>query len=194
MRSRALEQLLSDFRRAMGEVPLGRFVANHPPQTRRLVERLLRWNRLFVFPAPDRIDVLTNYPFNAERLRRLNRLVGRFLDRHNGYADLTSVLAAVQETDLGGSWLQPILLGEVLRRHGPFEILPGGMIARRKLGLGGWLMRRARLALRDANVPISVEEILAERPELAEFAPCLRELLAEDPLVQSPDGSRFQIA
>jgi hypothetical protein len=192
--SQVLHDLLHDFRRAMGEVPMSRFVLNHPLERRRLVERLLVENRLFVFPSPDRIDVLTNYPFNTERLHRLIVLVDEFLATRNGYSPLDLVLAEVNRCDLGGSWLHPTLLGELLRRHGPFEVLPGGFVARSALGLGGWLMRRARNALREAAVPISVAELLAERPELAEFAPCLEQLLSRDPLVQTPDGTHFQIA
>ncbi len=193
-RSRVLEQLLTDFRRAAGEVPMSRFLENQTPDRRRLVERLLRNNRLFVFPAPDRIDLLTNYPFNQERLARLSSLVDSLLAQRNGYATLASVLEEVNRCDLGGSWLHPTLLGELLRRHGPFEVLPGGYVSRRSLGLIGWLMRRARTALREAALPLTVEELLAQRPELAEFAPCLEQLLAHDPLVQTPDGQRYQIA
>jgi hypothetical protein len=87
-----------------------------------------------------------------------------------------------------------VLLGELLRRHGSFEVLPGGYIARQERGLIGWLLRRARNALREAGMPISVQEILAERPELAEFQACLAGLLGQDPLVQTPDGVRYQIA
>ncbi|MGE3173085.1 MAG: DNA-directed RNA polymerase subunit alpha C-terminal domain-containing protein [Planctomycetota bacterium] len=192
--SQVLHDLLRDFKKAMGEVPMSRFVHNQPPEKRRLVERLLFENRLFVLPAPDRIDVLTNYPFNQERLHRLTVLVDDLLVQRNGYAPLDVVLAEVNRCDLGGSWLHPTLLGELLRRHGPFEVLPGGFVARSALGLGGWLMRRARNALREAAVPITVAELLAERPELAEFAPCLEQLLNHDPLVQTPDGNRFQIA
>ncbi len=193
-RSSALAQLLTDFRRAMGEVPMSRFVANQPAERRRLVRRLLEENRLFVFPSEDRIDVLTNYPFNEERLGRLLNLVDQFLTTHSGYAPLQAVLDEVNRCDLGGSWLHPILLGELLRRHGHFEILPGEFIARRSLGLGGWLMRRARAALREVGLMISIAELLVERPELAEFKDCLEDLLQRDPLVESPDGTRFQIS
>jgi hypothetical protein len=193
-RTLALENLGRDFRRAAGEVVYSRFVDNQPEASRRLVRRLLDHNRLFVFPAPDRIDVLTNYPFNDERLRRLVALVDGFLTERNGYAPLPAVLEEVNRCDLGGGWLTPTLLGELLRRHGPFEVLPGGWVARATLGLGTWLLRRARNALREANVPISLQEILVERPELTEFAGCLEGLLQQDPLVQTPDGMRFQIA
>lgn len=191
-RSRALAQLLKDFRRAGGEVVFGRFLDNQPADRRRLVERLLRENRSFVFPDEDRIDLLSNYPFNEERLGRLNALVTEFLQLRNGYGPLEEVLEAVNATELGGGWLTPVLLGEVLRRNGPFEVLPG-VVALRTLGLGGWLLRRARNALREAGVPITVDEILAERPELTEFGPSIAELLLQDPLVQTPDGARFQI-
>jgi hypothetical protein len=193
-RSLALENLLRDFRRAAGEVVYGRFVENQPEGSRRLVRRLLDHNRLFVFPSPDRIDVLTNYPFNDERLRRLVALVDGFLAERNGYAPLQTVLDEVNRCDLGGGWLTPTLLGELLRRHGPFEVLPGCWVARAALRLGTWLLRRARNALREANVAISLQEILVERPELSEFAGCLEGLLQQDPLVQTPDGMRFQIA
>ncbi|MEQ1630981.1 MAG: DNA-directed RNA polymerase subunit alpha C-terminal domain-containing protein [Planctomycetota bacterium] len=193
-RSQVLDDLLRDFRRAAGEVPMSRFVQNQPPEKKRLVERLLAQNRLFVFPAPDRIDVLTNYPFSKERLERFTSVVDDFLVARNGYAPLDAVLAEVNRCDLGGGWLHPTLLGELLRRHGPFEVLPGGYVARSVLGLIGWLMRRARTALREANIPITVAELLAQKPELAEFTPCLAELLRHDPLVQTPDGQRFQIA
>ena len=193
-KSRVLDQLLRDFRKAAGEVPMSRFVENQPPERRRLVERLLQHNRLFVFPSPDRIDVLTNYPFNEERLQRLLRLVDDFLVARSGYAPLGVVVDEVNRCDLGGSWLHPTLLGELLRRHGPFETLPGGYVARKSLGLVGWLMRRARAALREAGVPIRVGEMLAQRPELAEFSDCLEELLAHDPLVAARDGGTFQIA
>ena len=49
-------------------------------------------------------------------------------------------------------------------------------------------------ALREAGVPIRVGEMLAQRPELAEFSDCLEELLEHDPLVAARDGGKFQIA
>jgi len=192
--SAVLAQLLQDFKRAAGEVPLARFVDNQPRERRRLVQRLLNENRLFLLPSPDRIDVLTNYPFGTQRLQRLTDIVDSFLTAQNGYAALDAVLDEVNRCELGGSWMHPTLLGELLRRHGPFEILPGGYVARAKLGLGGWVMRRARNALREATVPITVKELLVERPELTEFVDCLENLLHKDPLVQTEDGSRFQIA
>ena len=193
-RSAVLAQLLQDFRRAAGEVPLSRFVANQPMAKRRLVQQLLNHNRLFVFPAPDRIDVLTNYPFNEGRLRHLKSVVEDYLLAHNGYAALTAVLEEVNAHDLGGGWLHPILLGEILRRHGQFEVLPGGFIARSSLGLGGWVMRCVRNALREAPAPITIHELLVERPELVEFADCLEPLLQKDPLVETANGSHFQLS
>jgi hypothetical protein len=38
-----------------------------------------------------------------------------------------------------------------------------------------------------------VDEVLTARPELSEFAGCLHELMAADPLLQSPDGERFTL-
>lgn len=192
-RSQVLAQLLKDFRRAAGEVVFSRFVANHPPEQRRLVERLLRENRLFLLPAEDRIDVLTNYPFNEGRMQRLLALTEQHLRARRGYASLASVQTAVNGTDLGGSWLTLTLLGELLRRHGRFELLPRGIVALRELGLIGWLQARARAALRQAGLPMSIPELLVEQPELAEFGPCLQDLLQSDPMVAMREDERFQL-
>jgi hypothetical protein len=192
-RSQVLEQLLVDFRRAAGDVVLGLFLQNQPEPRRRLVQRLLRENRLFVAPAGDRIDLLSNYPFNEERLQRLLAVVNQHLERRSGYAQLTALKAAVDRTDLGGGWLLPELLGDLLRRHGSFEVLPGDLIVRAELGIGAFLRRAMHKALRDAGMPLSVDEILRARPDLIEFAGCLHELLGTDPLVQTPDGCRFTL-
>ncbi len=189
--SRVLEHLLADFRKAGGDVVLSLFVQNQPPELHRLVERLLRQNRLFVMPAPDRIDVLSNYPFDVPRLRRLVTIVDQQLQARSGYAPVGPLKAAVDGTDLGGSWLSEALLVDLLRRHGPFEVLPGDLVARRELGLGAFVMRCVRQALRDIGGMLTVDDILQQRPDLAEFAGSLRELLATDPLVQSPDGTHF---
>lgn len=193
-RSQVMEGLLQAFRRAGGDVVTSMFLDNQPPEQRRLVERLLRHNRLFVQPAADRTDTLSNYPFNSERLRRLVVMVGELLHERSGYAHLSAVKAHVDRTDLGGGWLSPQLLGDVLRRNGPFELLPGGIVARADLDLGHRVLRTVRQALRDAGVPLSVEEVLQARPDLGEFAACLGELLGTDPLVQSPDGVRYVVA
>lgn len=190
-RSRVLDQLLQDFRRAAGEVVLSRFLANQPYGRRRLIQRLLHENRLFVMPAADRVDLLSNYPFNDERLRRLLQLVRTTLDQHGGFARIDVILQAVNQSDLGGQWLTPVLLLELIRRHGTFECLPGDLVAHRELGLGGWLMQRVRATLRSAGVPLDVGSILAERPDLQAFADCLAELLRRDPMIQTRDGVRF---
>lgn len=192
-RSQVLEQLLLDFRRAAGDVVTSRFLQNQPASRRRLVARLLRENRLFVSPLPDRIDLLSNYPFNTERLQRLLAIVKKQLDQRTGYTQVAALKALVDRNDLGGDWLTVDLLTDVLRRHGPFEVLPGGLVARAGLGLHAALMRSARQVLRDARVPLVVDEILAARPDLLEFAGCLRDLLSGDPLVQTRDGVHFQL-
>lgn len=192
--SHLLAQLLHSFGQAQGEVVYSRFIANQTQDNRRLVERLLHENRMFVFPDADRIDLLSNFPFHAHRLERLLTVVDNYLKEHDGHALLSEVLVEVNRCDLGGSWLNPKLLGEILRRHGDHEVLPGDFIARGELALGSWLLRRARNALRAANLPITVGEILAERPELAKYRSCLQLLLQRDPLVQTPDGMHFQIA
>lgn len=191
--SQAMERLLLDFRRAAGEVVTSMFLANQPPRQRRLVERLLRWNRLFVTPAADRVDLLTNYPFDESRLRRLVTIVDQQLQARSGYAPTAMLKAVVDRTDLGGDWLSPSLLADVLRRHGPFEVLPGDVIARKDLGIGAFVMREVRQALRETGTPLTVDDMLRERPDLAEFAACLHELLAQDPLVQTPDGVHFTL-
>ena len=193
-RSRVLDQLLQDFRRAAGDVVLSMFLQNQPEQHRRLCERLLRQNRLFVQPAPDRVDTLSNWPFNDERLRRLISLVSEQLRQRSGHVHITALKAVVDRTDLGGGWLQPELLADVLRRHGPFAIVPGGIVARADLDLVQSVRRSLRQALRDAGTPLRVEDVLRARPELNEFAAGLHELLGEDPLVQSPDGVHFMLA
>jgi hypothetical protein len=193
-RSRVLEQLLRAFRRAAGDVITSMFVANQPPAHRRLIERLLRQNRLFVQPAPDRIDTLSNYPLNDERLRRLITLVQEQLRTRAGHATATGLKAVIDRTDLGGAWLSPELLADVLRRHGPFEVLPGGIVAAAELELTQRLRRTVRQALREAGTVLSVEDVLQARPELAAFAGCLGELLSGDPLLQSPDGRHFVLA
>jgi hypothetical protein len=191
--SQVLERLLADFRRAGGDVVMSMFVGNQPPHLHRLIGRLLRWNRLFVMPADDRIDLLTNYPFDEARLRRLVTIVDQQLLARSGYASISLLKAAIDSTDLGGSWLTTSLLADLLRRHGPFEMLPGDLVARRELALGSFVMRMLRQALREIGGQLTVDDILQQRPDLAEFANCLRDLLATDPLVQSPDGERFSL-
>ncbi|MBL9079165.1 MAG: hypothetical protein JNL08_16805 [Planctomycetes bacterium] len=191
--SGVLAQLLTDFRRAGSDVVTSLFVQNQPPERRRLVERLLRHNRLFVQVAADRIDVLSNYPFNAERLRRLLNLVGHHLEQQGGRLSIRAAKQVFDGTDLGGGWLSPLLLADLLRRHGPYEVLGDDVVCRRELRLGAELLRTVRQALREAQVPLTVDEILQARPELAEFAGCLHQLVATDPLLQTPDGNRFTL-
>lgn len=189
--SQVMTRLVRSFRRAAGDVVLSRFVANQPPAQRRLVERLLRHNRSFVQPTQDRIDTLTNYPFNAERMQRLIALVREQLQQRTGYAHAEALKAAVDQTDLGGAWLTPELLVDVLRRNGPFEVLPPDIVALDSLALPAALMRTARQALRDAGEPLTVDDVVRARPDLAEFGACLADVLSRDPLVQTPDGRYF---
>jgi hypothetical protein len=192
-KSQVLDRLLQDLRCAGSDIVLTRFLANQPSERRGLVKRLLQWNRLFLMPAPDRIDLLTNYPFAHDRLQRLLAITDRYLASHGGYSATAPLLTEIQQTDLGGSYMNPTILTELLRRHGPFEVLAGDFVARRRSGLGGWLMARARAALRTAGVPITIDEIVATRPELAEFRACLGELLDADPMIMTPDGMRYQV-
>ncbi|MCB9877262.1 MAG: hypothetical protein H6835_06625 [Planctomycetes bacterium] len=192
--STVMQRLLRAFRRAAGDVVESRFVQNQPPAQRRLVERLLRHNRAFVKPCADRIDTLSNYPFNQERMQRLLKLVREHLQQRTGYAQVEALKAAIDHTDLGGDWLTPELLTDVLRRNGPFAVLAPGIIALAELALPQRLLRAARQALRELDEAVTVADVLRARPELAEFADCLADLLGNDPLVQSPDGCYFKLA
>ena len=192
-RSQVLDELLRDFRRAAGDVVLSLFVQNQPPAKRRLVERLLRWNRLFVLVNDDRIDMLSNYPFDDARLRQLLSIVNKHLAQRTGYAQTSALKTLIDRSDLGGTWLTPDLLADLLRRHGSFEVLPNSIVARRDLGLGASLMRTVRQALREAGYPVTVDDVLRARPDLNEFANVLEDLIGTDPLVQSHDGSHFTL-
>ncbi len=191
--SQVLDNLLRALRKAAGEVVMSRFLSNQNADQRRLIERLLRHNRLFVQCGDDRVDTLTNYPFNQERLQRLIRIVGDQLRQRTGYAHAAALKTAVDRADLGGDWLTPQLLADVLRRNGPFEVLPGDIVARADLGLAQRVLRTVRRALRDAGVPLTVDDVLQAKPELGEFAPCLATLLQNDPLVQSAGDELFML-
>jgi hypothetical protein len=188
-----MTRLLESFRRAGGDVLLGRFLDNQPEEHRRLTERLLRRNRLFVHVSPDRVDVLSNWPFNAERMQRLLALVEEQLQRRAGYSHTSAIKAALDLTDLGGPWLTLPLLEDVLRRNGPFDVLPGGIVGRIELDLNGFVRRSLRAALRSAGATLTAEEILLQRPELAPFAPTVEGMLRNDPMVRTDDDVRFTI-
>jgi len=190
-RSQVMVQLLTDFGHACGDVVESLFVANQPPEKQRLIRRLLSENRMFVRPEQDRVDTLANFPFDKVRLRRLRKIAERTLTNHNGYAPTALLINELNQTDLGGAWLTPWLLEDILRRQGWFEVLPGGIIALSEHALGSTLLKLARNALRSASVLLTAEEIIRQRPELAEFTASLTDLLRQDPLVQSPDGRRF---
>ncbi|MBK8977310.1 MAG: hypothetical protein IPM29_15470 [Planctomycetes bacterium] len=192
--SSIVAQLVDELRAAMGEVPFARFLQNQEPRRRRLVARLLRDNRRFVFPTRDRVDLLENYPFNPERLRLLLRETSSCLHEAGGHAPLTAVHAAVEAAGLGGSFLDEHLLLDLLRRHGNFEILPGPVVADPDLALGAWIQRTARDALRQSPAPLSAQQLLAACPTLAEFGACLESMLDLDPLVQTADGLHYELA
>jgi hypothetical protein len=186
-------ELTQDFRRAMGDVPRSRFLVNLPPQRRTVVARLLRENRVFIEPTPDRVDLLSNYPFNEERLQRLLALVERQLEDQQGYATLDELQEHVNTTDLGGSFLTRHMLRDLLRRHGSFELLPGDLVALASLGLGGWIQMRAREAIRSVDLPLTSAELQRLAPELGEFAEALDALLRKDPMLHTPDGERYAL-
>ncbi len=184
--------IVRTLRRAMGEVPFARFLQNQPPSRRRLVSRLLRVNRRFVSPSRDRVDLADNYPVTGERLRMILQVTRQRIDAA-GYATLPHVHEAVDEAGLGGDFLSEHLLLDILRRHGDFDVLPGPIVADRRLGLRRWIQRTARAILRAHRDGLTPQQVLADRPELAEFAAALPTLLDLDPLVQSDDGLHYHL-
>ncbi len=158
-----------------------------------MVATLIRENRLFISPSRGLVDLLTNYPFNEERMQRMLELVAGKLDASGGYASLKSLREAICCTDLGGDWLTIDLLSDLLRRHGNYEFLPGGLVAIEGMQLTGWIQARARDALRAAEESLTSDELLAEVPDLAAFSCSLPELLEGDPMVHSPDGLHWQV-
>jgi len=192
--STVMKRLHRAFRRAAGDVVKGLFISNQPESQRRLVTRLLEHNRAFVDSAPDRVDTLTNYPFNAERMQRLIKLVLEQLQKRAGYAQAEALKDLVDQTDLGGKWLSPSLLADILRRNGPFEVLAPNIVALEDLALPSILGRSARQALRELDEVVTLDDVLRVRPDLSAFRECLAELLLRDPLVQSPDGRYFVLS
>jgi len=191
--SSLVQSLFKTFRNAMGEIPFSRFLQNQTEDRRRLISALLNRNRLFISPVRDRVDLLENYPFSQDRLRRLLQAADVCLEENHGYSPLSELRKAAEEAGLGGAWLKDHLLVDLLRRHGRYEFLPGGMVAQASLGLMGWIQQRARDALRVCDQPMTADEVLAERPDLAEFRTSLAQLLEQDPLVQSADGLHFEV-
>lgn len=194
VRSQVLEQLLQDFRRAGGDVVTSLFIQNQPATRQRLVARLLRENQCFVSPAADRVDLLTNYPFNTERLLRVRRLVDEILDALGGHASVLRLKQGLDGTDLGGGWLTVELLADLLRRQGPYEVLPGGIVALRSRDLPNRWLRCIRQVLRRQKQPLSLERILLERPEFTELTECLRGLMEQDPCLRVLDGDLYCLA
>ncbi len=192
--STAVSDLTLQLKRAMGELPISRFLQNQPESRRRLVSTLLNKNRLFISPGPDRVDLLENYPYDPERMRQMLIAVDTELDSHSGYATLDKLHIAVEAIGLSGGWLTDHLLLDLLRRHGQFEFLPGGIVAKASLGLVGWIQQRAREAIRASyEHSLTARQVLAEEPGLATFEACLSELLDRDPLLQSPDGLHYEV-
>jgi hypothetical protein len=186
-----MTSLTRTLRRAMGELPLSRFLQNQPEARRRVVATLLKHNRAFVAPSPDRIDVLENYPFNAERLHRFLQAVDTCIETRSGHATLAAIRAAIDAVELGGAFLTDHLLLDLLRRHGDYEILPGPIVA--TAGLAGWIQQRARNVIRECGHAVTPQQVLAEEPDLAEFHACVPQLMDRDPLIHSEDGLHYQI-
>ncbi|MEM7205277.1 MAG: hypothetical protein AAF628_33790 [Planctomycetota bacterium] len=123
LRAHATEQLFVALRRAMGEIPLQRFLDNHPAEGRDLATRLLQLNRLFIEPAPDRIDMLSNYPLTERDLSELRQRT-RFYLRQHGRATLTELAAVVQRGRLRSDPVTDHLFADLVRRHGGYDIDP----------------------------------------------------------------------
>ena len=183
-----MADIRDSMKRAMGEIVISRFLDNQPRDRRQMAQVLLRHNRALIETNPDRVDTLTNYPFNEERLTRLFQMIDEELERGRGYASAEELLEVVCATDLGGNWLSEHMLLDLLRRHTDFELLPGAIIAQPDLGLAGWIQQRIRECLRDVGGPLTRDQVLSETPDLAAFEECLDELIHRDPMVQSEDG------
>lgn len=182
-----VKTLRLELRRAMGEVPLQRFLSNQPESVRQIRARLLAENRLFVGTAPDRVDMITNYPLNDERLRRLLQAVETLIEEAGGHDRVDRLAAKMRTDEVGGSFLTPYFLADLLRRHGRFETIAGDVITIAASGMRHRLLSRVRAVVRSADRALSVNEILAASPDLAEFATGLPDLLRSDPLVQQHD-------
>lgn len=182
-----VKTLRLELRRAMGEVPLQRFLSNQPESVRQIRARLLAENRLFVSSAPDRVDMITNYPLNDERLRRLLQAVETLIEEAGGHDRLDRLAAKMRTDEVGGSFLTPHFLADILHRHGRFETIADDIITTAASGMRHSLLSRVRAVVRSADRALSVHEILAASPDLAEFAAGLPDLLRSDPLVQLRD-------
>jgi len=192
--SSVMRSLKQDLKRAMGEVPVARFLENSDQANRQLLAKLIHCNRLFLEPYPDRVDLLENYPFNEQRLHQLEQYIDGHLRDRRGYSTLDQLATEVQQTSLGGSFLTPYMLGDLLRRHTNYELLPGGLISQPALGLGAWIQKKARDVLRAAGLPLTPDEIVAQVPRLAEFQEALVDLLHRDPTVDATDDTHYQVA
>lgn len=190
----AMERLMAGFRRAASTVVLSRFLANQQQGERRLVERILRSNRVFVFPQPDRVDLLANYPYPPHRVRKLVALVTLHLQLHGGTTTLDSLVGAVHAGNLGGQWLDRQFLSDLLQRHCSLQFLPGGMVALPELHSLHRIRKRAREALRAAGRPLTFGELLASAPELAPYAEGLEEILHGDAMLKLLPGGRWRVS
>jgi hypothetical protein len=192
-KSEVLQDIRHSMQRAMGEIVTSRFLDNQPRHRRRLAECILHENRALIETAPDRVDLLSNYPFDESRLARLFELIALELGTGRGYATALELLEVIRDTDLAGEWFTPHMLFDLLRRRTHFELLPDHIVANPELGLGGWIQHRIRECLRDARRPMSVEQIVSETPDLGAFAGCVAELALLDPMLQSADDLHFAI-
>jgi hypothetical protein len=67
-------------------------------------------------------------------------------------------------------------------------------VALGSLGLPQWIRQQTRDVLRSAGTGLSLGEILAEAPALAEFESCLQSILESDPCVARRDKLRYVLA
>jgi hypothetical protein len=192
--SSVMQHLNSVFKKAAGDVVTALFIENQPATQRRLIHRLLNHNRAFVHSGPNRIDTITNYPFNTQRINDLTTMVRENLQKRAGYAHIDAILETVNNANLGGDWLTTDLLADILRRNGPFEQITSKIVALESMSLPTVLRKSARQALRALGEAVTIDDLAHVRADLVEFVECLPELLLSDPLVQSPDGKYFILA
>lgn len=192
--SRIVRNIVRELRRAMGEVVFSRFLQNHKESRRRLVSTLLRSNRLFVAPAPDRVDLIENWPFDASRLQLLERTIALALEERGGHAPLDKLREVLVEAGFREQFLSPTLLVDLLRRHTRFELLAGHRVALPDLHLAERIRREVRVLLRTAPDGLSIAQMLDRRPHLAEVGEALEEAVSRDPLLTTEDGLRYRRA
>lgn len=122
-------------------------------------------------------DLAERYPFDEESRARIAERT-RFLLRSgsavSSLVDLTQALGPLVPQSVG-----PVMIGDVLRRHGGFQFLSGGFIALPDEARDRDLKARAERALRSEGEPLRPTTV-ARRLELGEAETSLLRLLLKD--------------